>query len=47
MMIFSALGLMESGEQTNEVVCADIDFENTLQMMSVLVKHCSHVFTLN
>jgi hypothetical protein len=46
MMIFSALRLMESGKQTNEVVCADIDFENTLQMMSVLVKHCSHVFTL-
>jgi hypothetical protein len=36
---------MESGKQTIQVVCADIDFESTLQMMSVLVKHCSHVFT--
>jgi hypothetical protein len=45
MMIFSALRLMESGEHTARVVCEEVDFDNALEMISVLVKHSSHVFT--
>jgi hypothetical protein len=45
MMIFSALRLMETGEETRRVVCEDIDLENTLKIVSVLAKHSSHVFT--
>jgi hypothetical protein len=45
MMIFSALRLMESGKQSTVLICEDTDFENTLQMISVLVKHSSYVFT--
>jgi hypothetical protein len=45
MMIFSALRLMESGEQSSELICEDADFENTLRMISVLVKHSSCVLT--
>lgn len=45
MMIFSALRLMDSGDATRMIVCDDIDFENTLKMITVLVKHSSKVFT--
>ncbi|MFT3681254.1 MAG: DUF3987 domain-containing protein [Ferruginibacter sp.] len=45
MMIFSALRIMETGEVTNRLVCDDVDFDNTLQMVTVLVKHSSYVFT--
>lgn len=45
MMIFSSLRMMESGKYVQEVVCDDVDFENTLQMISVLAQHSSHVFT--
>jgi hypothetical protein len=45
MMIFSALRIMETGEITNSLTCDNVDFENTLQMISVLIKHSSFVFT--
>lgn len=45
MMIFSALRIMETGEIANSITCDDIDFENTLQMITVLIKHSSYVFT--
>lgn len=45
MMIFSALRIMETGEITSRLICDDVDFDNTLQMVSVLVKHSSYVFT--
>lgn len=45
MMIFSALRIMETGEITNTITCDDMDFENTLEMVSILIKHSSYVFT--
>lgn len=44
MMIFSALRLMETRKDARVVVCNDVDFENTLKMISVLVKHSNHIF---
>jgi hypothetical protein len=37
--------MMEFGEQTSVLKCEDTDFENTLRMISVLVKYSSYVFT--
>lgn len=45
MMIFSALRIMEDGEITQQLVCSDTDFENTLLMITVLVKHSNYVYT--
>lgn len=45
MMIFSALRIMEDGEITQQLVCSDTDFENTLQMITVLIKHSNYVYT--
>jgi hypothetical protein len=45
MMIFSALRIMETGELARTMTCEDVDFENTLEMISVLIKHSSYVFT--
>ena len=45
MMIFSALRIMETGEISKTLICEDVDFENTLEMVSVLIKHSSYVFT--
>ncbi|MGE5518864.1 MAG: DUF3987 domain-containing protein [Candidatus Dadabacteria bacterium] len=45
MMIFSALRLMESKKQVPKVVCEEVDFDNSLAMIEVLVKHSSYVFT--
>jgi hypothetical protein len=44
MMIFSALRMMETGEHPKWLVCNDVDFENTLEMISVLVKHSNYIF---
>lgn len=45
MMIVSALRIMEDGEITVNLICSDIDFENTLKLITVLVKHSSYVYT--
>lgn len=45
MMIFSALRIMEDGEIRQTLICNDTDFENTLALVSVLIKHSSYVFT--
>lgn len=44
MMIFSALRILEDGDISSTLTCSDIDFENTLKMITVLVKHSSHVY---
>ena len=44
-MILSALRIMETGNLTDRIVCSDIDFETSLQMVTVLVKHASKVFS--
>ena len=45
MMIFSALRIMEDGEITQNIYCSDTDFKNTLDMITVLVKHSSYVYS--
>ena len=45
MMIFSALRIMEDGEITTNLYCNDTDFQNTLDMITILVKHSSYVYS--
>lgn len=45
MMIFSALRIMEDGEITQNIYCNDTDFQNTLDMITILVKHSSYVYS--
>jgi hypothetical protein len=45
MMIFSALRIMEDGEITQNLICNDTDFQNTLAMITILVKHSSYVYS--
>ena len=45
MMIFSALRIMEDGEITQNLYCNDTDFQNTLDMITILVKHSSYVYS--
>ena len=45
MMIFSALRIMEDGEITQNLYCTDTDFQNTLDMITILVKHSSYVYS--
>ncbi len=44
MMLFSVFRIMEDGDVNQVRYCEDIDFENTLKIISVLVKHSSKVF---
>ncbi|UAB75624.1 DUF3987 domain-containing protein [Mesoflavibacter sp. SCSIO 43206] len=43
-MLFSVFRILEDGDVNQVRYCEDIDFENTLEMISVLVKHSSKVF---
>ena len=43
-MLFSVFRIMEDGDVNQVRYCEDIDFDNTLEMISVLVKHSSKVF---
>jgi hypothetical protein len=43
-MIFSALRIMETGETTSKMICEERDFQSSLAMVKVLVKHSSKVF---
>ena len=45
MMIFSALRIMEDGEIKQNLICNDTDFQNTLDMITILVKHSSYVYS--
>ena len=45
MMIFSALRIIEDGEITQNLYCNDTDFQNTLDMITILVKHSSYVYS--
>ena len=44
-MIFTALRIPETGDFSERQYCLDIDFQNTLAMIRILVKHSSHVFS--
>ncbi|PZD79410.1 DUF3987 domain-containing protein [Mesonia sp. K7] len=43
-MLFSVFRIMEDGDVNQVRYCENIDFDNTLEMISVLVKHSSKVF---
>lgn len=45
MMIFSALRIMETGSIETTLVCTDTDFENTLKIITVLLRHSSFIYT--
>ncbi|HRB51425.1 MAG TPA: DUF3987 domain-containing protein [Niabella sp.] len=45
MMIFSALRIMEDGSIEQNLICNDTDFQNTLDMITILVKHSSYVYS--
>jgi hypothetical protein len=45
MMIFSALRIMEDGNIEQNIYCNDTDFQNTLDMITILVKHSSYVYS--
>jgi hypothetical protein len=44
-MILSALRIMEHGDFPELIICEDQDFQTTLEMIKVLVKHASKVFS--
>ncbi|TDU40359.1 primase-like protein [Gelidibacter sediminis] len=44
MMLFTAFRIMEDGDVNQVKECEDIDFQNALNIISILVKHSSKVF---
>ena len=44
-MILSALRIMEHGELPERIICEERDFQSTLEIIRVLVKHASKVFS--
>jgi hypothetical protein len=44
-MIFSVLRILETGEVSNPLYCSDEDFQTTLTMVEVLIKHSSKVYS--
>ena len=44
-MIFSALRIMEHGVLPERIICEERDFQSTLEIIRVLVKHASKVFS--
>jgi len=45
MMIFTALRIMDDGDVSRKRECDEVDFENSLTMVKVLIKHSSKVFS--
>jgi len=44
-MTLTTLGMMESGNFSQKLVCSDSDFQRVLSMIRVLVQHSSQVFS--
>jgi len=44
-MTLTALRMMETGDFSQKLVCADSDFQRVLSMIRVLVQHSSQVFS--
>lgn len=44
-MIFTTLRMLETGDFNKKQECRDVDFYASLDMISVLIKHASYVFT--
>lgn len=43
-MLFTALRILETGDTTNKLICEERDFQASLVMIKVLIKHSSKVF---
>ncbi|HAH25077.1 MAG TPA: DNA primase [Prolixibacteraceae bacterium] len=44
-MIFTALRIPETGDFSQKQFCSEVDFQNTLAMIQILIKHSSQVFS--
>lgn len=44
-MVFSALRIMEHGENSTTIVCEERDFKNALMMIEILIQHAGKVFS--
>lgn len=44
-MILSALRIMESGNIETKMICEDKDFQTTIELVKVLVKHASKIYS--
>lgn len=44
-MIMTTLRIMETGDVSEELICSEEDFSNTLEIIKVLVKHSSKVYS--
>ena len=44
-MIFTVLRSFENGELSNPMICTDEDFQAAVDLVNVLLKHSSHVFS--
>jgi predicted transcriptional regulator len=45
MMICSVLRILETGDISSQIVCADTDFNNIIQIVKLLVKHAAKVYS--
>ncbi|HEY3369525.1 MAG TPA: DUF3987 domain-containing protein [Prolixibacteraceae bacterium] len=45
-MILTTLRIMDTGDFSQEKKCLDVDFQASLSMVGVLVRHASHVYSL-
>lgn len=44
-MVLSVLRILDTGDLSDKNVCSDDDFQSTISMISILVKHSSHVYS--
>ena len=45
MMVCSVMRILETGDISNQIVCEDVDFNNTIQIIKLLVKHAAKVYS--
>jgi len=44
-MVFTMLRILETGDFSQKQFCSDVDFQATLSMIKILMKHSSHVYS--
>ncbi len=45
MMVISVLRILETGDLSNQIICTDNDFDNTLKIIKVLISHAAKVYS--
>lgn len=45
MMVCSVLRILETGDVSSQIICEDADFNNTIQIVKLLVKHAAKVYS--